>query len=75
MNDEFEIKWEVEDGYVGGDRPQYVTIEASDFEDMSEDEIREEINNLVEEEFNQRITWYVDNIEDAVKWAKKVNGK
>ena len=32
MSDSLEISWEVDDGYVGPSRPQYLTLDATDFE-------------------------------------------
>ena len=71
---EFEIKWGIDDGYVGGNRPQYYTLEASDFEGMTEEGIEEEIYGIIEDEFSQKVSWYIENLEDAVEWAKQRNG-
>jgi hypothetical protein len=58
-----EIRWQVEDGYCGGSRPQRFNINLENFveDDMNESEIWEEVCLLVEEEFRQCISWSIKN--------------
>ena len=54
----FEAEYEVEDGYVTGSRPQVFSIDESDIEtDMGEDELRELYYDMIQNDFEQRITW------------------
>ena len=53
---EVQFTWSASDGYVGGDRPQYSTIDDSEIEDCeSEEEVRELIETVVREDFEQRV--------------------
>jgi len=54
------ITWEVDDGYAGGSRPQNTDINDDELLDYETDEEKEQfINDVIQEEFEQRITWYV----------------
>lgn len=69
----FKARYEVDDGYVGGARPQHVTIDESDIEeDMGEGELRELYQDYVEEDFRQRISAYGQNEDEFVAWAKQI---
>lgn len=52
------IKWEAEDGYVGGSRPHYLEV---DDDELSECETEEEKNQLIDdyvrEDFEQTVTF------------------
>lgn len=55
--DEISIEWEAEDGYVGGKRPQFTSLSVEDFTpDMSDDDIEMAIHDIVQEDFNQRVS-------------------
>lgn len=60
MSETIIITWEVDDGYVGGARPHEVEI---DVEDIKECESVEEVENLIEEmveaDFNDKVSWYI----------------
>lgn len=59
------VKWHVEDGYVGKDRPQYTIIPDEDLKDCETEEERQQlINDRIQEEFEQYIYWDIDNIEN-----------
>ena len=51
------IKWQVEDGYVGKARPQYTTIPDEDFKGMSEEEREQYIEDWVQNEFENNISY------------------
>ncbi len=55
------IKWEVEDGYVGKSRPQYLEIPDEDLEDMDEDEKQSYIEDSVKNDFENKVsfTWEI----------------
>lgn len=61
------ITWEVSDGYVGKSRPQYCTFNSEDYMDeedwnnLSEEEKEQYINDFVQEEFNNNISWDITN--------------
>ena len=52
------IKWEVEDGYVGKSRPQYLTIDDKEIEDCeTEEEKQALIEEYVKDDFDQMISY------------------
>lgn len=54
-----EVAWQVDDGYAGGSRPQHTTIDDEDLAACETDEEREQlINDSIQEDFEQRISWY-----------------
>ena len=56
-----EIKWEIEDEYAGPPRTQTTEIDITDFaEGMSLEDIEDEVVGLVQEDFDQNISWNVD---------------
>ena len=66
------ISWEVDDGYCGKARPQHFSIETRDYleddqpyEEMSQQEKDDFIYDRVCEEFNNRISFVVGNVEEA----------
>jgi hypothetical protein len=65
--DEEELIWQVDDGYVGG-RPQYTYIDIDTFarDYDSEEEVREAIDDIVEDQFRQDIGWYAENMDKIV---------
>jgi hypothetical protein len=63
-----DIKWQVNDGYRGGYRPQCSNVELSDFEeDMSIDDIKEVIQDIIQEDFNQNIGVDIDDLDSAAR--------
>jgi len=62
------IKWEVEDGYVGKQRPQSTTIDIEkeimseeDWNALTKDEKEEIIEQAVEEDFKQKISFSISD--------------
>ena len=59
------VIWEVDDGYAGPSRPQYTTIDESDLEHCeTEEERQKEIEEIIQEEFETKITWHIKRIEE-----------
>lgn len=55
-----EITWEVEDWYCGKSRPHHTTIPDEEFEDCETEEEREQlIEDWIQEEFKQKISWII----------------
>ena len=64
-----EINWEVEDGYAGGSRPQSTSFDESDLDHCETwEEAEHEIWNIAEEDFEQKITFYIKNLDELKKW-------
>jgi len=58
------ITWQVDDGYVGG-RPQHTEIDDEELEECeTEDEKRALIEDIIQEEFYQKISFYITHIDD-----------
>lgn len=54
------VRWEVDDGYVGKDRPQYTEIDDEELKDYPEGEERDNfIEENVRDDFEQRITFSI----------------
>lgn len=69
-NDEFEIQYEVDDGYVGS-RPQTVTIGDYDVLDLDENELKRLFWDTIEDDFQQKCRPYSDQESEFVAWAKE----
>ena len=71
MNDKYEVIWEAEDGYVGGSRPHTLKLNADDCNPyMSDAELQEHLYELVDEDFHQRVSYNINNMEEALEWMK-----
>lgn len=59
------VCWQVEDGYVGPSRPQYTEVPDDELAEMETETEREElIDEYVQEDFMQKITWTILGIEE-----------
>ena len=60
------VHWQIEDGYVGGSRPQetvirpYEDLGQEEWEEMTESEREEFIQQCVQEDFEQKITFAIE---------------
>jgi len=53
------VRWEVEDGYCGKSRPQSTEISDDDLSNCDTEEERDAlIEDCIQEDFENRITWY-----------------
>lgn len=67
-----EVRWTVDDGYVGKARPQQFKLDLADFADCeTEDEARQLIYDNVQDVFEQRISWSISNEEDIIEEWKR----
>jgi len=54
------VTWEVEDGYVGKSRPQYTEVPDDElFECETEEEFQQLIDEHVQHDFEQDISWTI----------------
>ena len=70
MSKKVDIRWTVEDGYVGGARPQYSRFDLCDFDGLeTEEQVREYIEDVVSDDFQSFITFSINesSVEDAVE--------
>ena len=67
-----EVRWQAEDGYCGGSRPQYVTIYESDIEDdMTDDDLERLLDDVVQDDFNQKVSYCIKNREQVLKQMRE----
>lgn len=57
------IKWEVEDGYVGKSRPQFVDVPDEDLEGLSPEEQDDIIEDYVQQDFDNKISWSWERVQ------------
>lgn len=59
------VTWEVDDGYAGAARPQITLIPDFEFSCCeTEAEVEEVIFEIIQQEFEHRISWVVQRVED-----------
>lgn len=76
--DEFEAKWEVDDGYRGGSRPQTTQIHPDCVDDdMTKDDLIELFSELIQDSFDNKIApcWKESEEQRFVDWAQKIQSK
>jgi hypothetical protein len=72
MSDTFEVTYEVEDGYVTGDRPQTVSISADAFyAETSEKELKKLFWEEINDHFSSNISPVCDQESEFIAWAKE----
>lgn len=59
------ITWYTDDGYVGH-RPHEITINPHDYEGMERDEIESALNELIQDDFEQTVTWRCSKLDDYI---------
>lgn len=45
------VKYEVDDGYLGGSRPHYIQVDTEDYEGASEEDIINDLEEAIQEHF------------------------
>ena len=69
--EKFKGRYQVGDGYAGGARPQYFTIQAGDLEDdMGDTELADFYEVAAEDHMHERITASCERVAEFVEWAK-----
>ena len=67
------IRWKVEDGYVGGARPQETEIDDRDLRECAtRDEQMSLIEQSVQEDYEQRISWAFSNFKRIEEDLKEI---
>lgn len=62
-----EIRWEVEDGYVGKSRPQRLELDDDELRECeSEDELMALLEDAVKGDFDNKISWALSNWDEIV---------
>lgn len=69
----FTVKWEVDDGYAGGSRPQSFDIAPFEIDEfMEEADLIELYEDMIREEFLHRVGYYGKNLDEFLAWAREV---
>ena len=64
---DIEIEWEASDGYVGGKRPQHLTVSIDEFENCStQTEVESLLDEIIHEDFREKVIWEVGDYEGIV---------
>lgn len=72
MEDSFKVTYNVDDGYVGGDRPQHLKISAEYLWDDSTDETLMELFwESIQEHFTRNCHPYTAQEGEFLLWAKE----
>jgi hypothetical protein len=67
----FTVNWEAADGYVGPARPQSFDISVDEIDkDDSEEALRELFDDLLRNDFEERVRPETDDLDRFLEWAK-----
>lgn len=70
------VRWQVDDGYVGGSRPHYLEVPLDEFQHCTtEQEVRDVLDEIVRDDFDQRIGFVINNEAEVVEAWKGAQGK
>lgn len=72
--EKFDAKFEIDDGYVGGSRPQTVTIFSNDVLNLADDELEDFFHDACHEAMLEIVSAYGDPT-DFVEWAREMQSK
>ena len=54
------VRWEVEDGYISGSRPHTTEVDDDELSECDTEEERQEvINDTIQNDFEQKISWSI----------------
>lgn len=72
MSKTFQGRYQVQDGYAGGSRPQHVTIDAGDIEDdATDDELIRFYEDSIQDHFEKNISPGIQRTDEFVSWARE----
>lgn len=73
MTEKFKVKYQAADGYVGKERPLYFHIDSSEVEDdMGDEELSELYYDMVQNDFEQKVSAEGENLDEFLEWARSV---
>ena len=75
MEGRIEIRWKVDDGYVNNG-PHISEVDVEDFEDLNEQEIEDLIHEIVQNDFEQSVSFEITSsaitdVKEAIKAEEK----
>ncbi len=71
---DFKVTYEVNDGYVGGSRPQSFRIHEGDYEfspDSTDEQLLEVFYGAIDEDMRQKVSPHNVNESDFLVWARE----
>ena len=69
----FRVKYQVNDGYVGKDRPLYFHISDSDIDDdMCDEDLEELFMDKIQDDFEYKVSPEGENFEEFLEWANEI---
>jgi hypothetical protein len=66
-SEKFRVEWDVEDGYVGGSRPQVLSVSLCEFDGDSLEEIVQYIEQSIQDDFDEKVSWYSHNYKEVAR--------
>lgn len=71
MAEKFKARYQVQDGYAGGARPQHFIIGADDLnDDMTDEQLMEFYESSVQDHYNEKVSPGAERIDEFVAWAR-----
>lgn len=72
MADRFKARYQAQDGYAGGAKPKFVTIDEQDILNCdTEDEMREIYDEAIYAHFQENVTPCGENEDEFLAWARE----
>jgi hypothetical protein len=72
MSEKFQGRYQVQDGYAGGARPKYVSIDADGIEDdITDEELIEYYEDAIQQHFEENVTPGAERVYEFVSWARE----
>jgi hypothetical protein len=65
MSKKFTVKWEADDGYI-----HLSVFDFGDVSEMTDAQIENLLDDAIQEDFDQKVTWYSANRDEAIAWIK-----
>jgi hypothetical protein len=71
------VRWEIDDNYAGSStRPQKTDISEDDIKDCEDiDDAMQMIADIIQEDYEQNISWYIPNREKVKKQVQEILDK
>ncbi len=69
----FTVRYEIEDGYMGGSRPQSFRVDEGDINpEMTDVQIEQMLDDMTQEDMLQKVSPNIHNRNEFMDWAKRV---
>lgn len=77
MSNKIKVRWEIEDGYMGGSRPQSFSIDLGEMVDscQDEDEARRYLEEELDSALQERVSWVCPNFDEVIEAWRNAQAK